>query len=55
MKDWNSPIYAFYGPISTIVDIDRCCVHIFKCSVKGCKVKVHQFLDKKDAHLTSNT
>lgn len=54
MKDWNSPIYAFYGPMPTIVDVNGRCTHVFKCSAKGCKVNVHRFLDKKDTRSTGN-
>ncbi|KAG1842422.1 hypothetical protein F4604DRAFT_1938803 [Suillus subluteus] len=54
MKDWNSPIYAFYGPTPTIVDVNGRRAHVFKCSAKGCKVNVHRFLDKKDARSMGN-
>ncbi|KIK40538.1 hypothetical protein CY34DRAFT_24776 [Suillus luteus UH-Slu-Lm8-n1] len=28
--------------------------HVFKCMLKGCKVKIHRFLDKKDARSMGN-
>ncbi|KIK71781.1 hypothetical protein PAXRUDRAFT_181890 [Paxillus rubicundulus Ve08.2h10] len=53
-KDWTSLVYAFFNLIPTICGIDGRCVHEFACSVCGCKVKVHQYLDTKDARSTGN-
>ncbi|KAF9228954.1 hypothetical protein BS17DRAFT_763599 [Gyrodon lividus] len=53
-KDWTSPVYAFFNLIPTIREIDGRCVHKFACSAHGCKVKVHQYLDAKDAQSTGN-
>ncbi|KAG1783141.1 hypothetical protein EV702DRAFT_1191579 [Suillus placidus] len=54
MKEWNSPIYAFFDPTPNIETVDDHHVHVFKCIAKGCKVQIRRFLDKKDAHSTSN-
>ncbi|KAF9220143.1 hypothetical protein BS17DRAFT_797825 [Gyrodon lividus] len=42
IREWNSPIYAFFTPIPSIEYVD------------GCKHKVHQFLDTGDKGLTGN-
>ncbi|KAF8547965.1 hypothetical protein OG21DRAFT_1489775 [Imleria badia] len=44
-KDWTSPVYAFF-------DLEP--AHEFKCSAQGCKVKIQQYLDTKDARSTGN-
>ncbi|KAG1719957.1 hypothetical protein EDB19DRAFT_1647534, partial [Suillus lakei] len=54
MKDWNSPVYAFFNPTPNIVEINGCRAHEFKCQAKGCKANVRCFLDKGDAHSTGN-
>ncbi|KAG2094206.1 uncharacterized protein F5147DRAFT_747828 [Suillus discolor] len=54
IKEWNSPIYTFFDPIPAIETINGRRAHAFKCMAKGCKVRICRFLDKKDAHLTSN-
>ncbi|KAF9230693.1 hypothetical protein BU15DRAFT_56970, partial [Melanogaster broomeanus] len=54
MKDWNSPIYAFYEPVPTIeYENGRRC-HVFKCTARGCKHRVRRYLDKSDATSTGN-
>ncbi|KAG1760964.1 hypothetical protein EDD22DRAFT_980398 [Suillus occidentalis] len=54
MKDWTSPVYAFFDPTPTIeMNGDRH-AHVFKCMSKGCKVKICHFLDKKDTCSTGN-
>ncbi|KIM63544.1 hypothetical protein SCLCIDRAFT_117037, partial [Scleroderma citrinum Foug A] len=52
--DWNSPIYAFFPPMPTIEYVGGHRLHVFKCTSKGCKKTVCQFLDKGDAHSTGN-
>jgi hypothetical protein len=54
MREWVSPVYAFFHPIQNIVKIGEWRVHEFKCQVKGCKVKVQHFLGKGDARSTGN-
>jgi len=54
IKDWNSPVYAFFELQPWIVIIDGWCVHKFKCCARGCKHTVRQFLDKGDTRSTSN-
>ena len=54
MRDWNSPVYAFFGPMPDIVYVDNWRCHIFKCLVKGCDHKVWHFLDKGNKVLTGN-
>ncbi|KIK33082.1 hypothetical protein CY34DRAFT_36909, partial [Suillus luteus UH-Slu-Lm8-n1] len=54
MKDWNSPVYAFFDPTPQIVEIDGRRAHDFKCQAKRCKTKVRRYLDKGDARSTGN-
>ena len=54
MKEWNSPVYAFFDPTPKIVIIQGCHTHEFKCQGRGCKATVQCFLDKGDAHSTGN-
>ncbi|KAF8119170.1 hypothetical protein EV363DRAFT_1463993 [Boletus edulis] len=54
MKDWISPIYAFFDPVPVIEEVNGRHSHVFKCSARGCKVKIRRFLDKKDACSTGN-
>ncbi|KAG2068511.1 hypothetical protein BDR04DRAFT_1129220 [Suillus decipiens] len=49
MKDWNSPVYAFFDLTPQILKIDGCHTHDFKCQARNCKTKVQQYLDKGDA------
>ncbi|KIK77549.1 hypothetical protein PAXRUDRAFT_96815, partial [Paxillus rubicundulus Ve08.2h10] len=53
-KEWISPVYAFFHPTPAIITVDGRRVHEFKCSARGCKVKVRRYLDKKDARSTGN-
>ncbi|KAG2114231.1 uncharacterized protein F5147DRAFT_743971 [Suillus discolor] len=41
MKDWNSPVYAFFNPTPEIIEIDGCRAHNFKCQARNCKTKKH--------------
>ncbi|KAG0695735.1 hypothetical protein DFH29DRAFT_790188, partial [Suillus ampliporus] len=54
MKDWNSPVYAFFDPTPQIVEIDGRRAHNFKCQAKRGKNKVRRYLDKGDARSTGN-
>ncbi|KIK78545.1 hypothetical protein PAXRUDRAFT_40912, partial [Paxillus rubicundulus Ve08.2h10] len=54
MKEWTSPIYAFFDATPQILTIDGWQVHEFKCSAWGCKVKIQCYLDKKDVRSTGN-
>ena len=54
MKDWNSPVYAFFHPTPQIVEVDGRHAHDFKCQAKRCKNKVRRYLDKGDARSTGN-
>ena len=54
MKEWNSPVYAFFDPTPKIVIIQGRRAHEFKCQGRGCKATVRCFLDKGDAHSTGN-
>ncbi|KAG1812877.1 uncharacterized protein BJ212DRAFT_1275930 [Suillus subaureus] len=54
MKDWTSPIYAFFEPTPGIEYHNGCHCHVFKCTVPGCKHCVWQYLDKKDVKSTGN-
>lgn len=54
MKDWSSPIYAFFEPTPTIEYHDQRRCHVFKCAARGCKHHVRRYLDTKDAKSTGN-
>lgn len=54
MKEWISPVYAFFEPTPRIVEINGRRAHEFKCGARGCKTTIRQFLDKKDARSTGN-
>ncbi|KAG1768437.1 hypothetical protein EV702DRAFT_947804, partial [Suillus placidus] len=54
MKEWASPIYAFFHPTPAIEYHDQRRCHVFKCAAQGCNHKVRCYLDKKDAKSTSN-
>lgn len=54
MKEWNSPVYAFFESKPKIVEIEGRFAHDFKCAARGCKVKVRRYTDTKDARSTSN-
>jgi hypothetical protein len=54
MREWVSPVYAFFDPTPNIVEIKGRRAHEFKCQAKGCKAKVRRFLDKGDARSTGN-
>ncbi|KAG1723006.1 hypothetical protein EDB19DRAFT_1615502, partial [Suillus lakei] len=54
MKDWISPVYAFFDPIPKIVEENGRRAHVFKCQGKGCKTTVKRYLDKGDARSTGN-
>ncbi|KIM65634.1 hypothetical protein SCLCIDRAFT_112336, partial [Scleroderma citrinum Foug A] len=40
MKKWNSPVYAFFEPVPTVVEVGGHCAHVFMCCGCGCKVTV---------------
>ncbi|KAG2740022.1 hypothetical protein P692DRAFT_20638331, partial [Suillus brevipes Sb2] len=54
MKDWGSPIYAFFEPTPRIEYHDSRRCHVFKCAARGCNHSVRRYLDKKDAKSTGN-
>ena len=54
MKDWNTPVYAFFAPLPKVTMKDGRRAHEFACFARGCKAKVHRFLDTKDSRSTSN-
>ena len=59
-KEWVSPIYAFFHPIPSIVDVDGRRVHEFRCSASNCKGRgknsriVRRYLDTSDRNSTGN-
>lgn len=53
-KEWISPVYVFFEPKPQIIENDGWCAYNFKCTAKGCKVKVQQYTNTKDAQSTSN-
>ena len=54
MKQWTSPVYAFYHPIPDIVYVNGRCAHVFKCAAKSCTYKCRRFLDSHDRSSTGN-
>ena len=48
LKDWRSPVYAFYYLIPKVAYMDTQQCHEFKCGAHGCKYISQQFLDTKD-------
>jgi hypothetical protein len=56
-KDWEAPIYAFFGPEPLIEHVEGRRCHAFQCLAKHCKQKsrsVRRYLDTSDAKSTSN-
>ncbi|KAF8122207.1 hypothetical protein EV363DRAFT_1137182, partial [Boletus edulis] len=49
MKEWSSPVYAFFHPQPTIIEAKGRQAHDFKCATHSCKVKVHHYMDTQDA------
>ena len=54
MKEWNSPIYAFFSPTPDVEYVESRRSHVFKCLAKGCDHKVRRYLDKSDRVSTGN-
>ena len=54
MKKWTSPVYAFFEPVPTAIEVQGHHAHEFKCSGRSCKVTVRRFIDTKDAGSTGN-
>ena len=53
-KDWNAPVYAFFEPVPQIGYENGRRYHSFKCTARGCKQRICQYLDKNDAKSTGN-
>ena len=54
MKEWNSPIYAFFSSMPDIEYVSQRRCHVFKCLGKGCVHKIRRFLDMGDKASTGN-
>ncbi|KAF8548181.1 hypothetical protein OG21DRAFT_1479289 [Imleria badia] len=54
MKDWTSPVYAFCKPTPIIDVVGTQCSHVFKCCVRGCKVRICRYLNMTNARSTGN-
>jgi hypothetical protein len=60
LKDWVSPIYAFFQPTPSIVTVDGRRVHEFRCTASNCKGRgknpriVRRYLDKSDRNSSGN-
>ncbi|KAF8238066.1 hypothetical protein L208DRAFT_1244012, partial [Tricholoma matsutake] len=54
LKDWKSPVNAFYHPIPVVAYMNARQWHEFKCAAHGCKYISRQYLDKKDRASTGN-
>jgi len=35
-KEWDTPIYPFFGPLPSVEYISGCKVHVFQCSAQQC-------------------
>ena len=56
-KDWEAPIYAFFGPEPLVEHVEGRRCHAFQCLAKHCKQKsrsVRRYLDTSDAKSTGN-
>src|SRR5882757_8027605 len=56
-KDWEAPIYAFFGPEPLVEHVEGRRCHAFQCLAKHCKQKsrsVQRYLDTSDAKSTGN-
>ena len=54
MKDWTSPVYAFFHPTPIMEEVSNRRSHVFKCCARGCKVTVCRYLNTADARSTGN-
>lgn len=60
MKDWSSPVYAFFKAVPQIAVIDNRRCHIFECAAPSCKGTgkkprdVRRYLDTNDRSSTGN-
>ncbi|KIL65171.1 hypothetical protein M378DRAFT_77253 [Amanita muscaria Koide BX008] len=54
IKEWVSPIYAFFSPTPAIEYTDGRRSHVFKCLARSCSKTIRRYLDKGDAKSTSN-
>ncbi|KIK34542.1 hypothetical protein CY34DRAFT_26828 [Suillus luteus UH-Slu-Lm8-n1] len=46
MREWNSPVYAFFDPTSIIETVNGRRAHAFKCMGKGCKIRIRRNMRK---------
>jgi hypothetical protein len=54
MKEWTSPIYAFFEPKPLVEEQNGRRSHLFKCASRSCKTTIRRYLDTKDARSTGN-
>ncbi|KAL1657498.1 hypothetical protein GGF50DRAFT_68795, partial [Schizophyllum commune] len=58
MKNWTSPIYAFFHAVPEIESVDKDgrvrLAHTFTCYNKGCSKRIRRYLDTGDKVSTSN-
>ncbi|KAF8549481.1 hypothetical protein OG21DRAFT_1478846 [Imleria badia] len=54
MKEWTSPIYAFFEPKPLVKEQNGRHSHLFKCASRSCKTTIRHYLDTKDARSTGN-
>ncbi|EPS97338.1 hypothetical protein FOMPIDRAFT_8037, partial [Fomitopsis schrenkii] len=53
-KKWSSPMYVFFKPDASILEVNGRRAHIFHCANTGCKRTVRRYLDTSDATSTGN-
>ncbi|KAF8547223.1 hypothetical protein OG21DRAFT_1377548, partial [Imleria badia] len=54
MKEWTSPIYAFFEPKPLVEEQNGRHSHLFKCASRSCKTTIRHYLDTKDTRSTGN-
>ena len=54
MKDFTSPVYAFYGQTPNIEYVNGRKCHVFSCKGRSCKHTIRRYLDTTDAKSTGN-
>jgi hypothetical protein len=53
-KEWKAPVYAFFEPVPQIGYEAGRRFHSFKCAARGCKQRIHHYLDTNDHGSTGN-
>ncbi|KAF8433332.1 hypothetical protein L210DRAFT_877318, partial [Boletus edulis BED1] len=46
MKEWTSPIYAFFEPKPLVEEQNGRHLHLFKCASRSCKTTIRRYHDR---------